>query len=245
MKKDHKKERFISFPPNLLPAIFVERPNRFIVKCRLEKTGEMVEAHLADSGRLLELLIPGKLIYLRKVEDPKRKTKYSSVIVEREDGNGWVSLNAQLPNKLAVMAVQGKLIDSLKEWEYVRSEYTKGHSRWDLLLAHKDGRNMLVEVKGATLVKEGLGTFPDAVTARGTKHVLELAQIQKEDGWETAILFIAQRNDIMSLKPAYHIDPAFGEAMQKAEKAGVKLLGCRADVTLEGIEVTDEIEVGT
>ncbi|MBU9713166.1 DNA/RNA nuclease SfsA [Evansella tamaricis] len=233
----------IPYSPDLIKARFINRPNRFIIKCELTETKEVVEAHLADSGRLLELLLPGKMVFLRAVDDPKRKTKYSAVIVERENGMGWVSLNAMLPNQLAVIAVKEGMISKLKDWTYVRSEYKKGSSRWDLLLSHPDGRQMVVEVKGATLIKDGDGYFPDAVTKRGAKHVRELGEIAKEPHWEAALLFVAQRDDIKSIKPADHIDPDFGKAMREAEKAGVKLLGCRCHVGLEGIKVIGEIDV--
>lgn len=236
---------FHPFPKDLLESKFIERPNRFIIRCVLTETGEIVEAHLADSGRLKELLIPGKQILLHRNNNPNRKTKYSAVIVEREDGLGWVSLNAQLPNKLAKFAVEAKLFKELQSWEYVRSEYKKGHSRWDMLLQKSDDEamQMVIEVKGATLVENGVGMFPDAVTSRGTKHVKELGEIVKESGWEAALLFVSQREDIHMVRPAYHIDPKFAKAMTEAKTAGVKLLGCRCKVSPSGIELLDAIDV--
>lgn len=238
-----KKPIFHEYPKGLILGKFLERPNRFIIRCSLEETGEIVEAHLADSGRLKEMLIPGKDVFLLKNNNPNRKTKYSAVIIEREDGNGWVSINAQLPNQLARLGVEGQLIDGLRGWKYVRSEYKKGNSRWDLLLENEAGGKMVVEVKGASLVVEGMGMFPDAVTSRGAKHVLELAEIAKEPGWEAALLFVAQRDDITKLRPAAHIDPAFAEAMKVAKVAGIRLLGIRCHVSPEGVMLLGVIDV--
>ncbi|MDG5786291.1 DNA/RNA nuclease SfsA [Evansella sp. AB-P1] len=234
---------FIPFPSGLLPGIFLERPNRFIIICQLQ-SGEIVTAHLADSGRLKELLLPGKKVYLKNVNDPNRKTNYSAVIVEREDGNGWVSINTMLPNKLAELAIKERFFPSLEEWEYVRSEFKKGGSRWDLLLEHKSGKKMVVEVKGASLLMNGSGFFPDAVTERGAKHVRELGQIAKEDGWASTLMFVAQREDIVNLYPAKHIDPNFAEAMKEAKQNGVNMIGCRCAVSVNGIEIIDTIPVG-
>ncbi|UTR09117.1 DNA/RNA nuclease SfsA [Evansella sp. LMS18] len=234
---------FTSFPESLIKSTFIERPNRFIVKCRIEESNELAEAHLPDPGRLLELLIPGTVIYLSKSNNPKRKTKYSAVIIEREDGSGFVSVNTIMPNKLAELAVKHRAVDSLKDWNYIRSEFTKGNSRWDMLLSSADGRQMAVEVKGVSLAAEEKGFFPDAVTKRGAKHVRELAEITLEENWESALIFVTQRSDITSVSPAEHIDPEFAAALAAAEKAGVHLLGLRSEVTLQGMEIVEEIPV--
>ncbi|WP_078597453.1 DNA/RNA nuclease SfsA [Evansella clarkii] len=236
---------FTSFPENLIRAKFIERPNRFIVKCHIEESNELAEAHLPDPGRLLELLVPDTVIYLSKSDDPKRKTKYSAVIIEREDGAGFVSVNTIMPNKLAELAVKNRVLDSLKDWNYIRSEFTKGKSRWDMLLSSNDGRQMAVEVKGVSLAEEGKGLFPDAVTKRGAKHVRELAEITLEDNWESALIFVTQRSDIASVSPAEHIDPEFAAALSEADKAGVHLLGLRSEVTLRGMEIVEEIPVSS
>ena len=128
---------------NIVFSRFIDRPNRFIIRCQLEESAEIIEAHLADSGRLKELLISNQRVMLRAVNDPKRKTKFSSVAVEKENGSGWVSLNSTLPNALAKLAVENSFFPQLADWNYVRSEFTKGQSRWDLLL-EKGERHMIV-----------------------------------------------------------------------------------------------------
>ena len=238
------KDMFIPFnEKNIVFARFLERPNRFIIRCKLEHSEDTVEAHLADSGRLKELLLPNKRLMLRSVDDPKRKTKFSSVAVEKENGPGWVSLNSNLPNELAKLAIENQFFSELSHWSYVRSEFTKGNSRWDLLLENATSQ-MLVEVKGVTLLSQDhVGLFPDAITVRGTKHVKELKQISRESGWEAAIIFVAQRDDIHEIKTAEHIDPHFSAALRDAKEAGVKLLAFNCSVTEKGISIQEKVKV--
>ncbi|PYZ99041.1 DNA/RNA nuclease SfsA [Alteribacter lacisalsi] len=225
---------------DLIKARFVERPNRFILHCRLPD-GEVVRVHLPDPGRLKELLVPDAAVMLQYTDDPNRKTKWSAAMVARGDG-GWVSVNTQIPNVLAREAIEKELIEEFSGWRFVRAEYKKGGSRWDLLLEEKAGhRKMAVEVKGVSLVDHrGRGAFPDAVTARGTKHVRELAEIAGEEGWEAALFFVAQREDTVSVEPARWIDPDFAEAIGEAARAGVRILGRKCEVTPERIRMNTE-----
>ncbi|WP_026688852.1 DNA/RNA nuclease SfsA [Alteribacter aurantiacus] len=227
-----------SFGP-LVKSTFVKRPNRFILICKLEN-GEEVTVHLPDPGRLKELLLPGTDVMLRYVDDKNRKTNWSAVLVSRGDG-GWVSVNSQLPNLLAKDAVEKKLIAEFEGWTYLRSEFKKGGSRWDLLMEHEDGRKMVVEVKGVSLVyEEGAGAFPDAVTARGAKHVRELGHIAQEEGWEAALFFVAQRDDLRSITPARHIDPNFADAMEEANAKGVTIIGRKCSITPDHINMNTD-----
>jgi sugar fermentation stimulation protein A len=223
--------------------VFIDRPNRFLIRCKLLESGDTVEAHLPDSGRLKELLIKGVELYVLPNSDPARKTKFSAVCVKDLAGDNWVSINATLPNKVAGLAFEQQQLSDFSKWKYLRSEYTKGSSRWDHLL-QKDDEYMVVEVKGVTLVnRKGTGFFPDAVTARGTKHVLELAEISKEPGWQSAILFVAQRSDIKKLQPAAEIDPDFANALLIAEQAGVTMSACRCHVAPNGVRLLDHVPV--
>ncbi|WP_280768762.1 DNA/RNA nuclease SfsA [Salipaludibacillus daqingensis] len=233
----------INYSSLMVPSYFVERINRFMIKCKLKESGEKVEAHLPDSGRLKELLIEGQEVYLLPNDNPKRKTRFSAVCVQSADSRGWVSINSQVPNRIAQLAFSSNILLSYKGWEYVRAEYTKGHSRWDHLLK-RDEEQMVVEVKGVTLVNDKkIGFFPDAVTSRGTKHVLELIEINKEKNWKASLLFVAQREDIEEIRPATDIDPVFSEALKSAAKSGVKIVGCRCKVSLDGIQLLDEIPI--
>jgi sugar fermentation stimulation protein A len=196
-----------------------------------------VEAHLADPGRLKELLLPGRQVWLRPASNPDRKTRWTAVLVESPDGRELVSVDTTLPNRLVGEALRNRALEELADWELVRPEVTMGRSRFDFLLKHGDGRQMALEVKSVTLVEDEVGLFPDAVTARGARHVKELAEIAARPGWEAGVLFVLQRSDAREVRAARSIDPAFAEALSEAKKAGVRILGRRCRVYSNRVEL--------
>lgn len=220
----------IRFGPLKL-ASFVERPNRFIVHARLEDSNEIVQAHLADPGRLKELLLPGARLYLRFVDKPNRKTKWSVILVLAPDGKTLVSLQSTLVNQLTAAALKTKKLPELANWIFSGQEYNYGNSRWDFLLEDSNGHSLLLEVKSCTLVVDGLAMFPDAVTERGRRHVEELTHLQSQGTFQTAILFVVQRGDADYFRPADHIDPAFAKVLKLAQVAGVQILVYSCQVT--------------
>jgi len=209
---------------DLVKASFLERPNRFIIRCILSSTGEDVEAHLADPGRLKELLLPGATVYLRPVANPHRKTKWSASLVLAPDGVTLVSLQSTLANRVASEALKNCAIPELAPWTYRRAEYSVGRSRFDFLLEDPQGQELLLEVKSCTLVKNGVAMFPDAITARGTRHLQELTRLKELGNFEAAVLFVVQRADAERFQPARHIDPTFAQALQEACDQGVRLI---------------------
>jgi len=212
-------------------ATFVERPNRFIVRCRMED-GAVVAAHLADPGRLSDLLAPGRRLWLRRSDNPARRTAWSAVLAERPDGKGLVSVDSTLPNRLIAHALREQALPELREWAPLRAEWRHGASRFDFVLAADDGRRLALEVKSVTLVEGDVAYFPDAVTARGARHVRELAEIVRQDGWEGAVLFVVQRDDAAEVRPDARVDPGFAEALALAADAGVRLPARRGRGTL-------------
>ncbi|NMB00095.1 MAG: DNA/RNA nuclease SfsA [Firmicutes bacterium] len=216
---------------DLITALFLERPNRFLVRCQLQSTGEVVEAHLADPGRLKELMVPGALLYLRFVNNPTRKTKWSVVLVKAPDQLSLVSLQSTLANHLAHQALAARAVSGLEDWQVVRPEFTYGKARWDFLLENTTGKQMLLEVKSCTLVQDGVAMFPDAVTERGRKHVQALTRLHASGEFACAMLFVVQRSDANLFKPAEHIDPAFDQAFRAACDGGVQtfVYNCRVD----------------
>ena len=163
----------MQFPHPLTEATFAERVNRFAVSA--EVAGKIVKAHLPNSGRLTELLVPGARALLASRPREGRRTPYDLVLIQYEEV--WVSVDARLPNHLFREAVQGGILDDWREHEIARAEVRYGGSRLDFLLQSDDveAPPVWVEVKSATLVQQGCGLFPDAVTARGTRHLEELA----------------------------------------------------------------------
>ncbi|KAB7668797.1 DNA/RNA nuclease SfsA [Bacillus sp. B1-b2] len=236
-----KQNLLLNFPDELIEMTFLERPNRFILHCFSNETKEIERVHLADPGRLIELLREGSTIYVLPSKNPNRKTKWTAVYVE---WNGkFVSINTTYPNKLVELVLKQNKIKELAFYHWVKSEYTYGHSRWDFLLENELGEQLLLEVKSVTMGKDGIGLFPDAVTKRGTKHVTELTSIVKDGSIKGAILFIVQREDVSIVTGATSIDPDFSQSLQDAEKAGVLLLSYTCVLSEEGIALGNSIPV--
>jgi len=230
-------------PGPLVRAHFIHRPNRFLLQVRLEDTGELVEAHMADPGRLKELLLPEKRIWLRPASNPHRKTRWTAVLVESPDGKELVSLDTTLPNRLIGEALREKSLEELVEWDFVRGEVAMGRSRLDFLLSASGGRQMALEVKSVTLVDAGVGLFPDAVTERGARHVRELAEIAQRPLWEAAVLFVLQRADGEKIRAARSIDSRFADSLSRAEESGVRVLGRRCEVHEDRLELGGAVPV--
>lgn len=228
----------------LEPAIFVERPNRFVVRCRLERgdPANVVEAHLADPGRLRELLVAGARLWLRPADRPGRRTRWSAVLVEHGDSGAPVSVDTTLPNRLVARALESGFLDELGGWRLDTAEWSHGGSRFDFLLSRRKER-LVLEVKSVTLVEHGWALFPDAVTVRGTRHVRELARVAVRSGWHAAVLFVLQRPDAARIRAAPSIDPDFAEALSRAASAGVRILGRRCDVRRDEVLLGDPVPV--
>ena len=202
----------------LIEAEFVNRPNRFLSRVRID--GKVHDSHVPDPGRLKELLFPGARVLVEPKTGENRKTKFATVMVY--SGNELISINSQLPNRFVRYCLDNSLISELQGWTVKKQEYTLGKSRFDFLL-ERDGNEKLLEVKSATLVEEGIARFPDAVTSRGRRHVLHLAHSITPKR-SAAVLFIVQRSDAVSFEPHWGRDPEFAQALQDSVKDGVELM---------------------
>ena len=238
-----RRMTYAEIPGPLAQARFLRRDNRFLLQVRLEDTNERVEAHMADPGRLRELLITEKRVWLRPASNPQRRTRWTAVLVESPDGRGLVSLDTTLPNRLVGRALGVGAIEELSDWELVGREVRFGGSRLDFLLQHTDGRHMALEVKSVTLVVDGVGLFPDAVTERGSRHVRELCELAGRPGWESGILFVLQRPDASEIRAARSIDPKFSDTLEEARRAGVRILGRRCRVRMDRVELGGRLPV--
>lgn len=226
------------FPSPLVPARLVRRYKRFLADCRLDD-GEEVTAHVANSGSMLGLATPGSRIYLSRSDDPKRKLAWSWPLVE-VDG-ALVGIDTGLSNRIVAEAIAGGRIRALTGYDTLRREVPYGErSRVDMLL-EGDGRPpCYVEVKSVTLSRRpGLAEFPDAVTARGAKHLAELAAVVR-GGARAVLLYLVQRGDCHSFELAADIDPTYAAAAGMARTAGVEMLVVHADVTTAGIEIRSD-----
>ena len=196
-----------------LQAKFIDRPNRFIAHVDLNGIVETV--HVKNTGRCKELLIKGVTVILEESDNESRKTKYDLIAVYKENF-GLINIDSQAPNKVVKEWLESK------DYTYIKPEYTYGNSRIDFYM-EKDDRKYLMEVKGCTLERDGIGYFPDAPTERGVKHIYELIKA-KEDGYEVSLAFVIQMEGVNEVLPNIETHPEFGVAIDDAKKAGVNIV---------------------
>jgi|SRR6056297_498888 len=218
-----------NFNYKLQKAVFIRRPNRFLVIAGLN--GREIKAHLADPGRLRELLYPGADIWLTYSANPGRKTQFT-VRFTRVNGV-MVSLHSQLPNIWMDYSLRHGLLPELKDYEYLRREVAVGSHRFDFCLQNSHGRAYL-EVKSVTLVRDGRALFPDAPTKRGASHVRHLADMQTK-GIQTFVCFVIQRSDARIFSPYRERDPDFADALEIARRAGVVIMARTTVITPDSI----------
>lgn len=245
------------FDQPLFDASFVARPNRYLVIAKLG--GKEVTAHCADPGRLTELLQPGATIYLsRAIGNNTRKTEWDLRLVRDPETGTLVSLDTRVPNRLFEEGVRAGFFPYFREWESIARERslpaaptaapsmatrrTQPHSRIDFLLTYPDKPRLWVEVKSASLVVDREARFPDAVTARGRRHLLELADLVQR-GERAAVTFIVQRSDVDHIVAHRQTDPDFADALDAARAAGVGFHAATCSVTRTGVALDRLIEV--
>lgn len=207
--------------PNVHPATFLHRPNRFVA--HVELAGREVVCHVKNTGRCRELLVPGATVYVVHSDTPGRKTAYDLVAVCK--GGLLINMDAQAPNRVAREWLEaGQLRPDLT---HMRAEMTYGDSRFDFYWESSDCRGF-VEVKGCTLEEDGVARFPDAPTLRGVKHVNGLIDA-KRAGYAAAVLLVVQMEGMRWFEPNDRTHPAFGDALRRAAEEGVQILalGCR------------------
>lgn len=200
----------------IITARFITRPNRFLVICE-GRNCERIKAFLPNPGRLQELLFPDIPLYLIKNGNTQkeRATDYTVLAVER-DGQP-VLLHTHWCNIMARQLLEATLVPGLEKARIVRPEVKVGNSRFDFLLEDKRGP-LYVEVKSCTLFGNNVAMFPDAVTARGRRHLLELHEIAKSGAARCAVLFMVQTDRVKCFMPDYHTDPEFADALLAVHK---------------------------
>ncbi|MGL5676753.1 MAG: DNA/RNA nuclease SfsA [Cellulosilyticaceae bacterium] len=219
---------------DMVQAVFKERPNRFIAHCEID--GQEVVAHVKNTGKCRELLVPGVTVYLQHHDNPKRKTAYSLIGVQK--GARLINMDSQVPNKVCIEALKnGKLkLPGIDEpFTLIKGEYTYGNSRFDVYV-ETENEKAFIEVKGVTLEEDGVVRFPDAPTERGIKHLKELMAAQK-DGYKVYVLFVIQMCDVMYFTPNDGTHKAFGDTLREADANGVHILAYDTVVEVDGIEL--------
>lgn len=213
---------------NTIHGSFGSRKNRFVAEVMIDGRQETV--HVKNTSRCRELLLPGAEVVLEQAANPSRKTKYDLISVYKE-GLGWVNIDSQAPNKIVRAWLEGQ------DYDVVRPEYTIGDSRIDFYM-EKGDQKYLMEVKGCTLEIDGIGYFPDAPTERGVKHLRELKKAAQE-GYQCYAAFVIQMEGITEVRPNIETHREFGEALEEAENAGVKVLYLGCAVTEDTLEIAE------
>lgn len=212
----------MKFSTPLLRATLIRRYKRFLADAEMPD-GEALTVHCANPGAMLGLNMPGLEIWLSDSDNPKRKLRYSWELARI--GAGLVGINTAHPNRIAGEAILAGRIPELAGYAGLRREVRYGaNSRIDLLLQHEGRAQCYVEVKNVHLTRHGgLAEFPDSVTARGAKHLDEMAKMVAE-GHRAVMLFIVQREDCSRLSIAGDIDPAYARALDNARRQGVEAI---------------------
>ncbi|MEL7525331.1 MAG: DNA/RNA nuclease SfsA [Pseudomonadota bacterium] len=232
----------MKFAEPLVGGRLVKRYKRFLADVVLDGDGGEITAHCANPGSMLGLKEPGARVWLSRSDNPKRKLKYSWEIIEAD--GALVGINTAHPNKLVEEAIEGGRITELSGYASLRREVKYGkNSRIDVLLEDAAGGKTYVEVKNVHLMRQpGLAEFPDSVTARGAKHLGELADMVVE-GHRAAMVFLVQRPDCGRLSLAEDIDPAYAAAFRAARSAGVEVYAIGCDVRLDGLDAVKPVEI--
>ena len=219
---------------NMIPGIFLARPNRFIAHVEIGGKTEIV--HVKNTGRCRELLPAGAEVWCQEFDNPKRKTKYDLITVRK--GQRLINMDSQAPNRAAG---EWLLAGGLGEIQNLKAEAVHGDSRFDFSF-EKDGRKCFLEVKGVTLENDGVCAFPDAPTERGAKHLKGLCKLAKE-GYGAYFLFVIQMADVKYLHPNDATDPNFGAALREAAASGVQVLAMDCHVTEDTMTIRENVEV--
>jgi sugar fermentation stimulation protein A len=204
-------------------AVLVSRPNRFLAVCQTE--AGLIEAHVPDRGRCLDLLTPGREVGVVAAEGPLRRTKFTCLLARSSTG-AWVSLDPAGAPRLVEEALRLGML-----------EVIVATSRIDLLLTGE----VLCEVKSVGAARDGVAWFPDAPTERGVRHVKLLTRLARKR--KCAVVLCAQRDDVRAIAPDEEIDPDFARALKRAAQAGVIVCGLRCAARLAGMEPKGEVPV--
>lgn len=213
----------MTFATSLIPARLLRRYKRFLADVVLED-GRAVTAHCANPGSMLGLATPGMRVWLEPNADPRRKLRYGWRLVELDSGH-FVGVDTAAPNRIVKVALTAGILPGVSGYQTVRAEVKYGqNSRVDFLLGTAGKPDLYLEVKSVTLCRQpGLAEFPDSVTKRGAKHLVELSRMVAE-GQRATLLYLVQRSDCSAVAVASDIDPGYAEAVAQARANGVDII---------------------
>lgn len=238
MARDEIDAKGIIAWPQLIRGTLIRRYKRFLVDVLLED-GQIATAHCPNSGSMKACCEPGRPVFLSHHDNPRRKLAYTWELIHMPDS--LVGVNTQIPNRLTAHAIAAGDVVELDGYETLKREVKVGeHSRIDIRLDSPNRRPCYVEVKNCTLVTDGMATFPDAVTVRGQKHLMELQELVAA-GFRCTMFFLIQRMDARTFAPADDIDAEYGKKLRQAMQHGVEVLVYDVCIDLAGIRLRSRV----
>ena len=232
----------MKFSTPLVPARLIRRYKRFLADIRLDD-GREVTAHCANPGSMMGLAEEGMKIWVEPNDDPRKKLKYGWRLVDHENGH-FTGVDTAVPNRALRAALMAGEVHEFAAYSEVLPEQKYGEkSRIDFLLKGDGLPDAYIEVKSVTLSRQaGLAEFPDSVTARGTKHLGELAAMV-ELGHHAVMFYLVQRTDCTAMALAGDIDPAYAAAFANARATGVEVLCYDTRISPERVELGQVLDV--
>lgn len=230
----------IPFPKELVAGELIQRYKRFFADVRLP-SGEVVTAHCANTGSMKTCGAPGDTVYLLHDPKPTRKLAYTWELTGTS--GGYIGVNTARPNHVVAAAIAAGQVAELSGYETLKQEVKYGvNSRIDIHLSSKTKPDCYVEVKNTTLLSGEEVQFPDAVTERGLKHLVELTAVVR-GGARAVMFYLVNRPEGSAFAPAASIDPAYTAGLRDARAAGVEILAYRADHSITGITLGTRVPI--
>lgn len=220
----------MQFEPALQQGRLVKRYKRFLADIKLADGSEMT-IHCPNTGSMRNCLFPGEAVWFSTSANPKRKYAYTWELMGTPNG-GFIGIHSGSANALAEEAIHSGIIKELTGYDTLSREVKYGdeNSRIDILLQGAQKPDCYIEVKSCTLLEDGQGFFPDAVSLRGQKHLRELMHMAGV-GHRAVLLFVVQHSEIFSVAPAAHIDHEYANLLKKATLSGVEVLAYRCEMS--------------
>ena len=229
----------MEFTKSLIKGNLIKRYKRFFVDVKINK--KIVTAHCPNTGSMKGLLDEGNEVYLLQNDNPKRKLKYGLEIIKAK--NKLVGVNTHLANKIVNHGLRNNLINELKNNDSIKQEvFFNKETRFDFLL-QKNKQKIFVEVKNVTLFRDKkTAEFPDAITSRGSKHLLELIDAIKK-GYKAYLIYLVQIQNMKYFKIAKDIDIEYNKNYLIAKKAGVNFLAYRCKINSKQILIDKKLKI--
>jgi sugar fermentation stimulation protein A len=230
----------MKFTTKLVEGSLIQRYKRFLADIELDDKST-VTAHVPNTGSMKSTSAPGSRVAISYHPNPKRKLKWTLELIQGNTG-AWVGVNTMLSNHIVEEAIESNRIPLLSGYKEIKREVNYGErSRIDLLLLDGEKR-CYVEVKNVTFKKGKRALFPDAVTQRGQKHLLELEKMVRA-GYRSIIFFLVNRNDCTSMGPAEEIDPDYAKLLRRVTKNGVEALAYRTEINTQRIQIDRKVKI--